>query len=266
MFVVALTSLKTPIDVEATALATDLGITAYESRLMMAAGFPAMVLTTASRAKAVDLFQKIRARGHGSLVCDDAEVVRSNRMRLIRRFRFEPAVLVTDVPPSGEDSLPYDDVSAILRAMHQRSSVAVSEVAEKKLAVGRAIATGGLMMTKSTTREIVKSNEDREQVLYLFRKSGQTPWILFEGAAQYSGLGPDLGPTRAMNFITTMERLKVGCTTAVFDDRLMTARRLTERAASTAKTTESSSADGVDLLAHLLALSVAHAATSPYRG
>jgi len=80
-------------------------------------------------------------------------------------------------------------------------------------------------------------------VLYLFRKSGATPWILREQGTHYEALGARLAPTAAPNFVTTVAELRARAPQACYDERLV-ARR-------TASPTE------LDLLAHLVAWSLA---------
>ena len=67
MYVIAIAELNTTIESEATALALDLGITAYEARLVLAAGTPAIVCTTSEKSQALDLLARLRTRGHRAL-------------------------------------------------------------------------------------------------------------------------------------------------------------------------------------------------------
>src|SRR3954451_25225367 len=99
MHVVALAEIATSIEAEAAALAADLGTTAYEERLKLAAGLPAIVLTSADPAGALEPLATLPARRHGAVACDAAEVVPSHAMVPLRRFTFEPDALVpADVP------------------------------------------------------------------------------------------------------------------------------------------------------------------------
>src|SRR6185436_643988 len=116
MHVVAILELATSIDAEAVALAADLGTTAYEERLKLAGGLPAIVLLSAEAAPARALLTKIRGRGHGALAIDAAEVVPSTEMIVVRRFAFEPDALV--LQGSGA-RMPYSDIVAIVRAVHR---------------------------------------------------------------------------------------------------------------------------------------------------
>jgi len=260
VFVVAITAIAKPVEQAALELAPLLGVTAYELRLTLAAGTPALVLTTPDRQRAVGVMGQIRGLGHGAIGCDDAAVVSHSDMLWVKNFRFEADAFVAEVPPGMEERLPYVDVLALLRALHKSRTETRSEVKEKSFSVGRAIASGGLVLRKSATREVVSASDDRGQVLYLFRKSGQRPWLLAEGEAKYTGLGPHLGRTRGENYAKTIELLRAYVPTAVFDDRLLNAKRIPERVtrSPSSKSSATSSATGVDLLAHLLALSIAH--------
>jgi hypothetical protein len=254
--VVAIVELATSIEAEAAALAADLGTTAYEERLKLVAGLPAIVLTSADPAPARELFAKIRARRHGAVSCDVAEVVPSGAMVPLRRFAFEPDALVAPDVPGAR--LPYDDILGIFRASHQTRTESRTETKEKQFSVGRAVLTGGLSLTKNVTREVKNVSEQREQLCYLFRAGGDTPWMLRERGTNYAGLGAALGPSSAQNFVATMTRLRQLSPGAVYDERLMTPRNAPSRpfrsGSGSSESVGASSASGVDLIAHLLAM------------
>jgi hypothetical protein len=248
MWIVALTELGTSLDVEAPALAADLGLVAYEARIRIGGGLPAVVCTTPDEAHARALLGKLRARRHGAVACDDALVVAADDMVPMRRFAFDHGSIV-----AGNEQLPFDDVFAVLRATYRTQTEARSEVVEKQTSMGRAIMTGGLMMSKKVTRDETKRTSDREQILYLFRRSGR-PWILREKSAYYQGLGARMGVSQHENFNTTLALLREYMPRATFDDRLTQIRRVPERTRSlSGKVDVSSNADGMDLLAHVLA-------------
>ncbi len=263
MFVVALTELRGTLEDEAAALARDLGCTAYDARLLLAPGVPAIVRRTPDREPAVELLGRIRARGHGAVACDQAAVVSSDAMTSMRRFRLGPdAITLDDVPDAN---LPYDDVVALVPAVHRSRTDTETVTREKKLSIGRAIMTSGLSMSKTVTREAHNSVEEREGVLYVFRRSGATPWILREHGTVWVGHGQPLARSAAENYRIALTTLRSRAPGAAFDDRLVT-RRAPERAALSGgpATTaiKTSSESGTDLLAHLLALSLARAATT----
>jgi hypothetical protein len=143
---------------------------------------------------------------------------------------------------SGAAALPYADIVALLKATHRTEETGVSEEKERKFRPGMALATGGLVLSKTIKRQVVTRTESREQVLYVFTRSGD-PWILRERSARYAGLGAALAPTSLENFRTTLDQLRQRAPHAVYDERLQSPRTIRGIADGSAAT---------DLLAHLI--------------
>ncbi len=257
MDVVALTALATSPDAEAPLLAAELGVTAYEARQKLAVGMPCVVLMTPDRIRATTLLASLRARGHGAVACDGAAVVPSARMREIRRFAFATDAL-TLLPPEGqtgeEERVRFADVLAILRATHRHATETHEETKEKKFRPVAALASGGVILTKTVTRDVVRTGEDKEQVLYLFRRGG-LPCLLRESSAQYAGLGAAVLPTRFQNFTTTVRLLREHAPAVPYDERLLTVKKPPEPPNEPgAPRVHDRETGGIDLLAHLLAM------------
>jgi hypothetical protein len=252
MYFVALTELATPLEVEAAALAADLGTTAYEERLHLLTGLPSVVLTTADRGEATALLAKLRARKHGALACAASAVIGHEAMIPMRGFTLEPDAVV-----AGEERLPHDEIVALLRAMHRTSTETRAETKSRQFSAGKALLTGGLAFSKTVTREEKSVAQASEQVLYIFRANGETPWLLRERGTSYAGLGARLAASSTQNFLTTIAYLREKAPTAFYDERLLNPRnaatRLSRSGTASASTLQSSSAGGVDLLAHLIA-------------
>ncbi len=232
--VVAIISLATPVEAEAKALAADLGSTPYETRLKLTAGLPAIVMTTTDAGAAKALVGSLRGRGHRALAVAASSVVPAARMISMRHFQLDDDGLDT-----GDAQLPWSDISALVRARHRRTTETVERVTEKKFDLGRAVATGGMIMRKTHKSEVVTRSEDSEQVLYLFRASGDTPWLLREHATSFAGLGAALKPTASQNFAIAVETFRGHAPHARFDDSLLRRPTVTD----------------VDLYAHVLAVS-----------
>jgi hypothetical protein len=257
MFVVALLALGTPAEVEAAALAGDLGITAFEAGQLVRGFLPSVVLRTPDLARAQALGRALHGRGHHAVMCDTAQVAASSAMQSVRVFRLQPDALVA-VGPTGEETfLPFADVVAVVRAVHRSSGAKTAVTREKKFDIGRAVLTQGLSMHKTVEKQTSQTVEEREPVVYLFRTSGP-PWLLTETGCRYDGLGPHLRPVRLENFNTLVRLLREACPAAPYDERLVRARQGGEqhKADFTGHQTSSSSAGQVDLLAHLVAVAL----------
>jgi hypothetical protein len=223
-------------------LAAELGTTAYELKLTLAAGLPAVVSPCPDEGRAAAMCAAVERHGHRAVSCDRDDVVPNAQMVGLREFRLEAAELVADT--SRPDRLLYDEILAFYRATHRTSTTTKEEVKEKKLRPGMAIATGGLIMSKTVKREVVTETTAHEQVLYLFRRNGGPAWILRERGARYAGLGEALSPTSLANFTTTMQRLRQLAPSAAYDERLLHSRPIRGVA---------DGPDAADIIAHLMA-------------
>ncbi|HEY6559192.1 MAG TPA: hypothetical protein VI072_18035 [Polyangiaceae bacterium] len=256
MFVVSIVDLATTPEAEAQALAESLGGTAYEHRLRLSAGSPANVLVTADQELAARTLAQLRARGHGAVLLDGETVVASEQMISMRHFRIDSDEVTIEGPTAKR--LPASDVLALLRALHRTRTDTRAEVKTKSFSLGRALATGGLMASKTTKREELSSSAETEPVLYVFRASGATPWLLRERATNYSALGRELAPSSMQNFLTTVRRLRELAPQAIYDERLLSLRVASgppaTRRGIADETRTSSTASAIDIAAHALAL------------
>jgi len=247
MDVVAIVRLGTPIEDEARALAADLGSLPYEVRLKLKAGLPAVVLTTQDPARAVALHGALRRRGHEAIHCRGAEVVATEDMVAVRQLRLDPDALVS---LSGTPArLLWIDIAALVRGVHRSSATIRKVVKQKKLAPARAVLTGGLMTSKTTTTTVLGTTEDDEAVLYVFPRTGGSPWSLRERNLQFGVLGDEATPTALRNFELVVERVRTNARQATYDDRLV------NRKATPGE---------IDLLAHVIANAIGHGG-SPFR-
>jgi hypothetical protein len=274
MYVVAITQLsETQADLPR--LAQDLGTTAYELKLLLNAGMPAIVRLTVDVSAAADAVRAIERQGHRVVSADRRSVTPSSAMKPILEPQFEREAFRAGSGPDG--GLPYADIVALLRATHRTQQTVTRQEKERKFRPGMALATGGLINSKTTTQQVVTQTDSREQVLYVFTRSG-VPWLLRERTARYAGLvgetrsprrvsthveevpsaecpiGTNLGheilraelsPSSLENFKTVVEGLRGRAPLANYDERLLGARSI--RGIN----------DGVavsDLLAHLIVL------------
>jgi hypothetical protein len=222
---------------------------------VLAAGFPTIVLTTADEERATALAATLRGEGDDAIACDTREVASAEEMVAFDRFTFEAEAVV-----AGGQSLPYADVLCLLRAVHRSRATTETQTSERKFDAAKSLFTGGLSNTKVVAKTTREGAESREPVLYVFRKSGATPWLLRESRTHYEGLGAARGLAATVNFQTTVRILRERAPNAVYDERLMHAHRALERSAKEgtgAKSTVTTSfASGIDALAHLVAVAL----------
>jgi len=254
--VVALIALGTPVEAEAALLAVDLGMTAYEAALMLRVPSPMPILRTDDRARAVDLVTKLRSRGHQVVACDLGAVATGDALTTVRAFRLEDDAFVAD-----ERRVPWTDILAMVRAVHRTTTERVTTTERTRLSLGRAALTGGLAFSKTEKQQTKVTNEEREQVLYVFTSGG--PLLVPQMRVRYEGLGAHLRPLQLENFTTLLRLLRERVPLVPYDERLLQPRPAQERVRTLSREhTKTTSAEGVDLLAHLVAMAIAR---PPYR-
>ncbi len=261
--IVAILSLARSVEEEAPKLATDLGLTAYEVALTLRAPAPVVVLRTDDRARATDVVMKLRSRGHDVALIDAASVASSDEMFRPRNFRFEGGDFV-GTGNGEEHRLPFADIFALVRAMHTTVVVDTQVTKSRSVSISRAVMTGGLLMTKATTTESKKIASDREPVVYLFRQDAK-PWLLVCKELRYESLGASMQPSQLANFDVLLKVLRDNAPSATYDTRLLNIRPQPNTVvATTSKHLATTTAGTMDLLAHIVAVSIARTAR-PYR-
>jgi len=256
--IVALVALATTVEEEAPRLAADLGSTPYETALLLRTPPPVPLLRTADRARALDVLAKLRARGHDAVACDEAAVATGEAMTHVRSFRFEADAFDVSTSTNTNDRAraPWSDIIALVRAMHRSSSQSVEKSTQRNFSLGRAALSGGVLLTKTTTKETKHTAEEREQVLYVFRRSGP-PMLVGQSRALYTGLGGELRPSQVENFATLVRLLRERAPAAAYDERLLRPRPGLDRVqAGAGGAASASTSDAIDVLAHLVALAL----------
>jgi hypothetical protein len=237
--------LSNAIDAEAKALAADLGTIAYEQRLKLAGGMPAIVLTTPDPGRAAALAGAIRGRGHDVVVVDADHVVGVHDMVAPKGLRLDAAALVSTHGLGAR--VAWSDIAALIRAVYRTHAETTEVVVRKEFAAGRALLTGGLMTTKKVAHEVTTRSDDAEPVVFVFARNAGPPWWLRERALRYDALGAALTTSSTANFQLLIDALRTRATGAVFDDRLV-ARKLDN--------------DSLELLVHIVA---SGASEQPFR-
>lgn len=172
----------------------------------------------------------------GLTAYDVALALRATDMHVVRSFALEADALVD----AGE-RLPYESITALVRAVHSARVETTEKSTAKQISIGRAALTGGILATKNVATERTRVSEAREQVLYVF--SASRPWLVVASRARYDALGAELlRPSQAENFEQLATILRSRCAGARFDDRLLAVKN--------------ADAPTTDLLANLVAIAI----------
>lgn len=255
-YVVAVTRWGRPLEQELATFAKTSGLTAYDMRLRLTGELPVVFERTTDPDQAKAILKLLRDRDHGAVACDVDAVASSDELVPVRSFELEPTAVVFEQSSGQRERIEHDDVLALIRAMHLHSERTGTKTQVRQLSLGRAALTGGLAFTKKVTKETRSVRNERQQVLYLFRRSGGPPVLLEERGMRYGGLGRQIGPSAIENFSTMVSLLRSRTPESFFDERLALRprRKLDLRLSGPVSRTVASSSNvwATDLAAHLL--------------
>ncbi len=207
----------------APALASALGITSYEAsvRLRVSGSGPFVIATFGERVAADEASRKLKASGLTTVMISDEEVASSQKGFPVRTFRFNEHTLHAESRQKETLAVDYQKIFLIIRGMGMKQETSTETAKERKLDIGKAVLTGGLVISKTVKTTEQKITEEREGFLFVYAE-GVLPLVFREGALDYSSLGPDLQPSRTANFTALLAEIRSRSSQARFDDRLTT--------------------------------------------
>ncbi|MBW8875171.1 MAG: hypothetical protein JF614_09420 [Acidobacteria bacterium] len=205
-------------------LAEALGCTLYEARARVGdpQGGPAIVAHYGEIEPAWACAGRLRANGIAPLLITP-EDVESNAVRFqVRGFTLDTlnGQTLTVVSRRGETAeVPYRELDLFLRGTRLEERTEVKTTEQRKFSAGRAILSGGLMLTKKTRTVEQVTTEDRDDFVQLY-SDGRPPLVFHASGLNYQSLGTALQPSVAANFAQLIARLRQGAPQALYDERL----------------------------------------------
>lgn len=225
MHVVAVTRWGSPLQEELPELAARLGMVAYDLRLRLTSGLPAVFARVEDGMEAAGHVEFLRARGHGAVACD-AEAVPGPEDQLVPVDFETTANALHGISTQGRRfELPYKEILAMVQVACVTSTEHRLTTQEKKFAPGRALLSGGLVLRKKVDRVDKTVTQEQEQMIYMFCRSHPAPCVWKELTLRYEGLGDQRQLTTAQNFATLSKRLRTLAPHAFHDQRLLTHKR-----------------------------------------
>ncbi|HVP62891.1 MAG TPA: hypothetical protein VMT11_20210 [Myxococcaceae bacterium] len=213
-------TVRQPKDVDAavSALVTAAGMTRAEARMRLAPEPPAL-LARLPPDGAEALVRALDGTGLAALALDEAVPTDADRLQA-RSFGFEPGGMRVTARSGATLTVPWDAVRVVLRGVRTSRTTSEHTEASRSFALGRAVLTGGLVMTKKTTSTVQDTQEASEQFVLVHADGGERV-ILAELELEFSGLGALLQPARAANLGVMAQELRRRAPGAFHDERLL---------------------------------------------
>lgn len=222
MYLVAVSGMSPSVDENARLLATALGKTAYEtrSRASVPHGGPTIVATFGALAPAEAVATTLRAAGLRVLMDTPEGLAGRWQSTVGRSVAFVGDEVIVEDRLANAHRIPAGRVDLILAGVGLWEQSHEETQTARKFSAGRAIVSGGLMLTKKQTTTTVSTTKGGDRYLGVY--VGPRCYLLTETELQYTGLGDLMQASRAANFITVNREIRARNPAAIYDDRLQT--------------------------------------------
>jgi hypothetical protein len=181
---------------------------------------PRVLLPAAPAERTDELVSDLEGLGFVAFACDPRTVPGDADRLLVRGIEARPDG-VTFVDGQGQKhDCPSTAMALIQRGVRVSSTSEKVETTERRVDVGKAVLTGGMLLTSKVKKQTVHTQENREAFLLVVRNDGEPDAIIYERRLDYRFLGADKQPSSFANLERTLARLRALAPTAPVDDRL----------------------------------------------
>ncbi|HJV49792.1 MAG TPA: hypothetical protein VJ549_11005 [Geothrix sp.] len=194
------------------------GLAPSDAARLLTGIFPRILLRTAPDPEA--LVSAFAAEGYLAWASDLAEVPTDARRCLVRSLAWtEDGVVVQDAQ-GVEQACPFPAVRLLQRGSRIQTSLEIEKTTTRKLDLGRAVMSGGLLLTKKVTQATERTTQTKEPFLLIQRGDSGPDLMVYEHRMNYQCLGAQMVQATLANLGLLTVRFQEGCPHAPLDDRV----------------------------------------------
>lgn len=183
------------------------GLAPAEARSRCAGPLPRILVRQAAGPDAQRIAEGLEALGFRALAADPKAVPTDARRVVARQLAWtDTGFQVTDGQGRSHDVF-FPDLTLFQTGFRATSHTEVTTSTERKFSMGRALATGGLSISKTVETTSTEVTSHREAFILALREEGQPEVMLYESKLNFQCLGAALQHTRAGNLKALLERL-----------------------------------------------------------
>jgi hypothetical protein len=181
---------------------------------------PRVLLAAAPVDQIGSLVDRFESLGFAAFSCDPAAAPSDDDRLLVRGIEVEAGAFAFLDGQGNRHACSAVALSLIQRGVRVTKTSETVTTNERRLDMGKAVLTGGLMLTSKVQKKSVRTEENREPFLLLQRNDGSPDAIIYERRVDYRFLGADKQPASHANLERTLARLRALAPAAPVDDRV----------------------------------------------
>jgi hypothetical protein len=151
MNIVAIHGMKGDTQDLAVRLAAAMGVTVYEAlaRLRAPGDGPKVIAVFAGHDQATQLAGRLKSGGFCSFVLTEGEIEAESRHRIVKKFTLGEQEFGVEMAGGESLMIAYGNIELILRGTEMGHMTEIQTSKERSLSLGRAVLTGGMMISKA---------------------------------------------------------------------------------------------------------------------
>ena len=219
--ILAITALDGAPEAQQAALAAALGIAVFEARQRVLPPPPRVVATLADPAAAARLAAPLADAGFAPVVLRRGDCGDEDHRVVVRSFLFHPAGMRVETRTGERHVVRFDGIRRLLQGQDFVRTEETRTKTRRRLDLGKAIATGGISITRKEKTRTTTTREAGGPFLLVY--AAGLPTLAFrETELQYQGLGNLVQPGRPANFQRLVAELRARAGAARWNGQLLT--------------------------------------------
>ncbi len=194
------------------------GVAPSDVARLLTGPFPRVLLRVAP--DPAGLVAALEAEGFTAWAADPAQVPTDADRIQVRGLTWTEAGLVAQDGQGGEHPCPFTAIRLLQRGARVHTASTVETTTTRKLDLGRAVLSGGVMLTKKVTQTMDRITHAKEPFLLVQRGDGAPDLMIYEHRMNYQCLGADMGQATLMNLLRLTARFQALCPEVPLEDRV----------------------------------------------
>jgi len=189
-------------------VASSTGISLSDVKLRLTGTLPRVLLSHTDAQHVQTLAAELEKHGLVTIVCDPAEAPGDRDRIVARQLELSSDGFVAIDRTLTRHPVAGDAVALLQRGWRLTATTGTVTTTERKVALGRAVLSGGLLLTKKVQKSSVQVSESREAFLLVERLGSEPDVILYERQLDYRFLGASIQPAAYGNLTLTVDRIR----------------------------------------------------------
>ena len=193
------------------------GLATADAVRLLTGTFPRILLRNVPEPEA--LVAALQAEGYLAWASNPAQVQGDARRMLLRDLQWtEDGFLAQD--GQGTQHCPFAAVRLFQRGTRTHAATVLETSTSRKVDLGRALLSGGMMITKKVTTTTERTTHAKEPFLLVQRNDGLPDLMIYEHRMSYQCLGAAMGHATLVNLGLLVAKFQSLCPQAPLDDRV----------------------------------------------